>query len=223
VAAPPHPLYSGAPSGPGWVRAPDKPPPPGEPPHGAVRPDWDPGHAAFDPSRVDPSAAALWQNPTEPYGRGPLGAPYTDREYAERFHKLGPKGEHQVAWPPNQGAIPGRKADYFDAQQYFLVFGDGIDRMGPPSGAFTAHLGWMEDVTSAPYSYEARALHYESLYKKTPTYTLIPGMLPPGWTIRVMDTAPALGQPGRSVSLVFLDDTGKEISVTDLLTAGVLR
>jgi len=228
VAAPSHPpgwvhLHSGAPSGPGWVRAADDPPISGQPPHGAPRLDWDPGHAPFDASRLHPSAKALWQNPGAPYGHGPHGAPYTEQEYAERFHKLGPNGEHWVAWPPNQGALPDTKVDYSDAKQYVNEFGARIDRSGKPSGNFMAYLSRTENGTSAPYSYEARAIHYDSLYENTPTYTLIPGKLPPGWTIRVMDTAPAVGQPGRSVSLVFLDDTGAERSVTDLLTAQVLR
>jgi hypothetical protein len=226
VAAPLHPpgwvhLHSGAPSGPGWTRAPDKPPPPGEPPHGAPLPNPDSGRAPFDPSRVHPRTKALWRNPGAPYGHGPHGAPYTEQEYAQRFHKLGPKGEHWIAWPPNEGAVPGTKVDYSDAQQYVADFGDRMDRIGQPGGNFMAYLGRTENGTSAPYLYEARAIHYDKLYENTLTYTLI--KLPPGWTIRVMDTAPALGQPGRSVALFFLDDTGAERSVTELLTAQVLR
>jgi Tuberculosis necrotizing toxin len=205
------------------VRAKNDPPNPGQPPHGAPLPNPDPGHAPFDTSRLHPNAKALWTTQGAPYGHGPSGAPYTEQEYAARFHKLGPNGEHWVAWPPNQGALPDTKVDYSDAQQYVHEFGDRIDRFGKPSGFCMAYLGKTEGGTSAPYFYEPRAIHYDSLYENTPTYTLIPGKLPPGWTIRVMDTAPALGQPGRSVSLLFLDDTGTEKSVTDLLTAGVLR
>ena len=85
--------------------------------------------------------------------------------------------------------------------------------------------GWSTECPASyvfPASYEARAIHYESLYGKPLTYTLIPGGLPPGWMIRVMDTAPALGQPGGSLGLIFLDETGKQVSIDDLIKAGVL-
>lgn len=216
-------LHSGAPLGPGWVRGPDTAPPLGEPPHGAPRTDWDPGRAPFDPHRLHPSIKALWQTQSAPYGNWPHGTPYTDQEYAERFHKLGPMGEHWIAWPPNQGAVSGTKVDYYDATQYVAEFGDRMDRFGAPGGKFMAYLGKAKGGTSAPYHYEQRAIHYESLYENKPTYTLVPGNFPAGWTIRVMDTAPALGQPGGSVSLVFLDNTGAERTVTELLTAQVLR
>ena len=178
MAAPPQPpgwvhLHSGAPSGPGWVRVPDDTPRAGEPPHGDPRPDWDPCHAAFKSKRVDPSAEPLRSDPTAPYGRrGPGGVRYTRWQYAKRFHIKGPGG---IAWPPNQGAVIGTKLDYSDAYQYVHDFGDWMDRFGPPSGKY---LALMENGISA--FYEARAIHYESIYGKLQRYTLIPGNLPGG-------------------------------------------
>lgn len=218
-------LNSGAPSGPGWVRAKDDPPRVGEPPHGAERKDWDSSHAPFDSKRVDPIADALRRDRTAPYGRDPHWVAYSEQEYAKRFHKLGPKGEHQVAWPPNQGAVPDTKVDYSDAVQFAGEFGDRMDRFGPPKGAFIALIYQEPEGKQIPAFYESRAIHYESLYGKPSTYTLVPGNLErrPGWKIRVMDTAPALGQPGSWVSLVFLTSLDEEISVNTLLEAGVLN
>jgi hypothetical protein len=150
---------------------------------------------------------------------------YSEQDYAERFHKLGTKGEHAVAWPPNQGAVPGTKVDYTDAIQFVHEFGDMMDRFGPPSGEFMALMYMGPKGKRIPAFYEARAIHYESLYGKPLTYTLVPGKLKlrPGWKIRVMDTAPALGQAGRWVSLVFLTQINEEISVNNLIAAGVLN
>ena len=150
-------------------------------PHGDPRPNWDRHHAAFDPKCVDPVAATLWHDRGAPYGRDdPGGAPYTKQEYDERFHKSDPADP--IAWPPNEGAVAGRKLDYFDAVQFVTEFGDRVDRLGEPGGKF---MGLIEDST--PPTYEARALHYGSLYyEELHTYTviprtLIPEGLPKGW------------------------------------------
>ncbi|WP_055405124.1 MULTISPECIES: glycohydrolase toxin TNT-related protein [unclassified Mycobacterium] len=194
-----------------------------EPPHGTPRLDWDPGHDPFDETRVDPIADTLRCDRTAPYGRAPGGAAYSERDYAERFHKLGPKGEHAVAWPPNQGAVMRTKVDYTDDIQFVHEFGQMMDRFGPPSGAFMALIYEGPEGNRIPASYEARAIHYDSLYGKPLTYTLVPGNLPLGWKIRVMDTAPALGQPGRWVSLVFLTEIDEELSIDELIDAEVLQ
>lgn len=214
MTTPPHPhgwdhFHSAASSGPGWVRAPDDPPLAGAPPHGDPRRDWDPCRAAFKPKKVDPSAQPLRRDPTAPYGRvGPGGDRYTRWQYAKRFHIKGPVGK---AWPPNEGAVLGTKLDYTDAVQFVYDFGDRIDRFGFPSGKYFA---LMENGSSA--SYEARAIHYESIYKPLERYTLVPGNLPSGWKIRVMDTAYALGQAGGSAGLVFFDENGAPQTVTTL-------
>lgn len=205
------------------MRAPDHPPDPGEPPHGDLRPDWDPHRPPFDLTRVDPGAATLWHDRGAPYGREPGGAAYDKDGYAERFHKSDPADP--VAWPPNDGAVPGTKLDYSDAHQFVLDFGDRVDRLGPPTGKFMA---LMANKISADY--EPRALHYASLYEPLHMYTLIPGTLIPGrlpkdWKIRVMETARAFGQPGGALGLIFLENKGNRVPVTNLTDPriGVLR
>jgi hypothetical protein len=154
---------------------------------------------------------------------------YTEHEYAERFHKLDPADP--IAWPPNDGAVPGTILDYSDAHQFVTDFGDTVnrlvmvDRLGLPTGKF---MGLMENGIAV--SYEARALHYQSLYEKLHTYTvipgtLIPGRLPTGWKIRVMETARAFGQPGGSLGLIFLETKGNRVPVTNLTDPriGLLR
>ena len=181
---------------------------------------WDSSRAAFIHGSVDPSAEVLWQDPGAPYGRPKPGeAPYDYDRYARRFHLFNAKGEPDVNWPPNQGAVRGTKLDYSCARKFIRDFGDRIDRLGWEAGAY---MGLMEDRASV--CYEARALHYESLYRKLCTYTLQPEKFPKGWKIRVMDTAPALGQPGGSLGVVFLEERGKFVSVESLAdVAKVLR
>jgi hypothetical protein len=205
---------------PGWKRASDCTADPGAIPHGDPRPGWDPNHAAFDPERVDPGAETIWRDAGAPYGRGPGGVPYTKQQYTERFHTFDRHGMPDMAWPPNQGAVAGTKWDYTDVYQFVLKFGDRVDRLGHPKGTFFAV---MENGLSA--SYESRALPYDSLYQELHTYTLIPGKLPKGWKIRVMDTAPAFGQPGGSLALIFYDDKGNKLSAEQLTDPriGVLR
>jgi hypothetical protein len=198
----------------GWKRAKDDMPTSGVPPHGALRPDWDPIPRTFDPGRVDPTVEPLRCDPSAEYGRKPDGVPYTETEYAQRFHILGPD---RVAWPPNQGAVRGTKLDYSCAHKFLRDFGDTIDRLGERNGGY---FGLVED--KAPATYEARAIHYGSLYHPLRAYTVKPDKFPKTWRIRVMDTAPALGQPGGSVGLIFLDETGHAMPVDDLFKKGVL-
>jgi hypothetical protein len=149
------------------------------------------------------------------YGRPKAGGkPYSYDEYAKRYHRQSTDGTPDINWPPNEGAVRGTKVDYDDASKFIDPkdnFSDRMDRLGQPTGKF---MGLMEDGTAA--FYEDRALHYGSLYEELHAYTLIPNKLPNGYKIRVMDTAPALGQPGGSLGLLFLDDKGNQISVQDL-------
>lgn len=163
------------------------------------------------------TAKTLQPDLDAPYGRGPGGVPYTQEQYAERFHR---SGIDPIAWPPNDGAVAGTKLDYDDATKFVRDFGNKVDRLGDPKGVF---FGLMEKGIHA--AYEARALHYGSLYKKLHTYTLMPEKLPKDWKIRVMETAPAFGQPGGSVSLMFFNEKGKELSAEQLTDPriGVLR
>jgi hypothetical protein len=193
----------------GWKRAEDLP---DNPLYGRPLGVWDSSRAAFIPGDVDPSAEVLRQDPGAPYGRPkPDEVPYDYYQYARRFHKFKADGTPGINWPPNEGAVRGTKLDYSCAQKFIRDFGDKMDRLGARNGSY---FGLVED--KAPASYEARAIHYESLYDPPHTYTLKPDKFPKSWTIRVMDTAPALGQLGGSVGLVFHDETGKEMSVDDL-------
>jgi hypothetical protein len=208
-------LHSGAPAGDGWKRAPDLADDPG---YGQPLPVCNPKcPPPLDPRLLCPSADALRKDRVADYGRStPGGTPYSYDEYAERYHRLSTDGTPDINWPPNEGAVRGKKLDYYDASKFIGDhlgdnFGDRMDRLGPPDGRF---MGLMEDGTAA--SYEDRALHYGSLYAELHAYTLIPDKLPNGYKIRVMDTAPALGQPGGSLGLLFLDDKGNQVRVQDL-------
>jgi len=185
-------LHSGAASGPGWKRVLDDPIDPAATPHGDIRPDPDPNYSAFNPKCVDSNTEKeLKPDLSAPYGHRPDGTRYTEKEYAVRFLIVGGDG---IAWPPNEGAVAGRKLDYADAGKFVGDFGTGVDRLGEPKGVF---FGLMENGHP---SYEERALHYRSLYQKLHTYPLnekkLQDKLVKDWKIRVMETAPALGQLG---------------------------
>jgi hypothetical protein len=155
------------------------------------------------------------------YGRPkPDEEPYTYEQYAERYHRPGTGGKPDVNWPPNEGAVRDTRLLYSNAERFVDVeeFGDRIDRIGLTSGQF---FGLIED--SCPASYEARAIHYESLYKRLRTYTLNPEKFRGRWRICVMETARALGQPGGSLGLIFFDGKGKRLSARQLTRSGALR
>lgn len=212
-------LHSKMPWGCGWKRAKDLP---DDRRYGLPLDKWDPDHPALlDTAQVKPSARALRtdSDPDAWYGRSePDGTPYSHNQYAERYHRPGTAEKPDVNWPPNEGAVRGTKLDYHGAYKFIRDFGDRMDRLGQPNGKF---MGLMEDGVSS--SYEARAIHYTSLCEELLTYRLIPEKFPKEWTIRVMDTAPALGQPGGSLGLKFFDEDDTELYVGGLFDKGALQ
>jgi hypothetical protein len=216
-------FHSGAPDGDGWERAVDLAYDPG---YGKPLAAW----AAtcpppLIPADVDPSAKALRTDPDPDawYGRpGPSAPRHEYEDYAQLYHKPVTGVEPDINWPPNHGAVRRTKLDYSCVDKFIRDFGDKMgrlrmDRLGPPGGSY---LALVEDA--APASYEARAIHYRSLCNPLITYTLKPDKFPEGWVIRVMDTARALGQPGGAVGLVFLDEAGEELIISNLSSKGVL-
>jgi Tuberculosis necrotizing toxin len=201
------PVHSHEPSGDGWHRLADEPIDPhyGEP----LSEHWDFTHNPADTSHIQPSVAKLIEDPEAPFGRDPQGNAYTERQYAERFNKLGPAGEHWMSFPGNAGAVPGTRVVFTDAEQFANFYGRHVDRVGMESGKY---LAVMED--GVPASWEARALHVNSLSDPYSSYVLRD--LPDGWQIEVSEVAPGLGQRGGSIQVRIFNSEGKEMTVEEL-------
>jgi hypothetical protein len=207
-------VHSHEPSGDGWHRLQDEAI---DPHYGEPLPEhWDFTDNPIDPNNVDRDVAKLIRDPEAPFGRDSQGHPYTEQEYAQRFNKVGVKGQHWFNFPPNDGAVPGTRVAYTDTAKYLRDYGSRLDRIGDDGGKY---LAVMED--SQPASWEQRALHVDSLCDPYRAYTL--GDLPEGWTIEVSEVAPGVGQPGESIQVRIFDGDGRVQIVDKLIRLGVLR
>lgn len=206
------PVHSSDSEGPGWERLPDnfRNPEPSEP--------WEFPDDPRDFDRMTPDVVELMQDPSAPLGRDTEGNPYTPERYAEEFNNLGPKGQHWVNFPDNDGAVPGTRVAYSDFEQFTRDYGNQFDRIGDDKGKY---FGVIED--GRPATWEERAMHVDSLRDPYSTYTL--DHLPEGWKIEISEIAPGLGQPGGGLQARIMDETGKFWPVEELLTVddGVIR
>ncbi|MEE3754346.1 glycohydrolase toxin TNT-related protein [Mycobacterium intracellulare] len=208
------PVHSHESSGDGWHRLPDEELDPhyGEP----LDNHWDFTDDPVDASKIDGDVAKLIRDPEAPFGRDPEGHPYTKEQYAERFNKVGDNGESWFNFPLNDGALPGTRVAYANAESYLRDYGPLLDRIGKTDGKY---LAVVED--GQPASWEERALHVSSRRDPYNAYTF--GELPDGWTIEVSEVGPGVGQPGGSIQVRVFDDEGAVRRVADLIRKGVLR
>lgn len=208
------PVHSHEAAGDGWHRLPDDPI---DPNYGEPLPrHWDFTEDPVNPGKIDQRVARLFRDPEAPFGRDPAGHAYTEQEYAERFNKVGDRGERWGNFPGNDGALPGTRIAYTDPQKYLRDYSPLLDRIGSSDGKY---LAVMEDGQAA--SWEQRALHVNSLHEAYRAYVF--GDLPQGWKIEVSEVAPGVGQPGGSIQVRIFDDEGLARSIAELTTKGVLR
>lgn len=208
------PVHSDEPSGDGWHRLPDVP---GEPHYGKpLEEHWGQDHNPADASQINQDVRNLMHDPDAPFGRDPQGHAYTQHEYAERFNKVGPNGEHWYNYASPDGAAPGSKVAFTDAEQFERYYGTQFDRVGGEDGRYLAVI---RDGVPAPW--EQRSLHVDSFGQPYHTYSL--DELPEGWTIEVSEIEPAVGQPGGALQVRILDDAGVVKTVRELLADGVLQ
>jgi hypothetical protein len=176
---------------------------------------WQYPHDPTDPSRIHPDVAKLIKDPDAPFGRDPLGHAYTQHEYEERFNKEGPNGQHWYNFASDDGALAGTKVAFNDLEQYKKCYGNLLDRIGDNNGKY---LGVMENGKFA--SWEARAMHVDSLGKPLNSYTI--EHLPDEWKIEVSEIEPAVGQPGGAMQVRILDHNNMPWDVETLLKRGIL-
>jgi hypothetical protein len=210
---PTDPIHSHEPSGEGWQRLDDDPIDPhyGEP----LSEHWEFSHNPAD--RIDPDVQRLFMDPEAPFGRAPDGHAYTQHEYEERFNRIGPGGQHWQNFPDNAGAVPGTRVAYSDAEVFIEHYGSALDRIGDDKGGYLAII-----ENGQPASWEARALHVNSLSDPYNAYALNPARLPEGWKIEVSEVGPGLGQPGGSIQVRVLGLDGKSVPVEILDKIGLL-
>ncbi|MGD1282715.1 glycohydrolase toxin TNT-related protein [Mycobacterium seoulense] len=202
------PVHSHEPAGEGWHRLPDDPL---DPHYGEPLPDhWSYPYDPTDLSRIHQDVNKLIDDPEALFGRDPVGRPYSQLEYEERFNKLGPKGQHWYNFPENSGAVPLTRVAYSSLKSFVRDYGSLVDRIGDDEGAY---LAVMEDGHAA--SWEGRALHVNSLGDPYNAYTLT--QLPEKWTIEVSEVAPGLGQPGGSLQVRVFDAQGEARTVEELI------
>ncbi|MBW0015290.1 glycohydrolase toxin TNT-related protein [Mycobacterium sp.] len=202
------PVHSDDPSGAGWHRLGDEPV---DPDYGKPLDDhWDYPYDPTDMSHVSQEVRDLMKDPEAPFGRDPHGHAYSPTEYAQRFNKLGPDGEHWYNFPGNSGAGPLTRVAYSELQAFIRDYGARLDRIGDDEGTY---LAVMEN--GEPASWEERALHVNSLRDPYNAYTI--SDLPEKWSIEVSEVAPGLGQRGGSLQVRIFDTRGAVRKVDDLI------
>ncbi|WP_082973830.1 glycohydrolase toxin TNT-related protein [Mycobacterium sp. E1386] len=202
------PVHSHEPAGDGWHRLSDEPLDPhyGEP----LSEHWNYPYDPSDMSQIDSAVRKLIKDPEAPFGRDAHGHAYSQKEYEERFNKLGPEGQHWYNFPKNAGAVPGTRVAYSNLRIFVRDYGELLDRIGDDEGAY---LAVMEDGRAA--TWEERGLHVSSLRDPYNAYTL--SQLPEKWTIEVSEVAPGLGQRGGSLQVRIFDAQGESRTIEELL------
>lgn len=193
------PTLSGRDAGPGWNRVEAHRGEPIDPNYGEVRAE----HGTLDsqyvpPERLRDDVRHLVTDPDAPFGRGDDGAPFTREQWESRYMTA----EGRPVYPGNDGAVPGRRIDYTDLDQFTRDYGSQLDRLGSVDGSF---------FSFPEMSFESRALPGSNLNGPYSVLELR-GELPPGVRIEVSEVAPAFGQPGGGLQVRFIDDAGNALS-----------
>ena len=121
-------------------------------------------------------------------------------------------------YPPNNGATPGTKIHYSSIAAAVRDYGATIDRIGPETGSVMALR--IDGVAS---SFEDRSLPVSALAEQYHAYEFNPDAeLPAGWALELAQVGPGFGRDGGAIYVRFLDDTGKDVPVTDLRDLGMV-
>ncbi|MCI4676803.1 glycohydrolase toxin TNT-related protein [Candidatus Mycolicibacterium alkanivorans] len=205
---PTDPVHSHEPAGQGWERQDNYDPV--DPTYGEpLEQHWEFVDNPVDPERINPQVAELIADPSAPFGRAPDGHAFTAAEYAERFNKFGPDGQHWSRFPNNAGAVQHSIVEFDDLPAFQSHFGLKLDRIGDDNGKFLAVM-----LDGHPATWEERALHVDSLQKGYYSYTI--ENLPPGWKIEASEAARGLGQPGGSIQIRFVDESNEVVTIDQL-------
>jgi hypothetical protein len=121
-------------------------------------------------------------------------------------------------YPPNHGATRGTKIHYTSIAAAVGDYGATIDRIGPETGSVMALR--IDGVAS---SFEDRSLPVSALAEQYHAYEFNPlAELPVGWVLELAQVGRGFGRDGGAIYVRFIDDTGKDVSVTDLRDLGMV-
>lgn len=213
-------MHSSDSSGPNWTRYPDTSsadPNYGRPypAHGHVEP-W-----YGRPASPNPEVAALVDDPAAPYGRDEHGNPLDESGWNERY-ALPDRADGSpggVRWPANDGAAPGTRVHYDDADALLRDYPEfgRLDRIGRWTGDYLT-------VEGTPF--EQRGLTPGHLGMDYMGFDLTPP-LPAGVQIEVSVIDEALGYSGGGWQIRFFrtGPSGRPVflSVDELIDLEVLR
>jgi hypothetical protein len=121
-------------------------------------------------------------------------------------------------YPPNNGATPGTIIHYSSIAAAVGDYGATIDRIGPETGSVMALR-----IDGTASFFEERSLPVSALAEQYHAYELNPSTeLPAGWVVELAQVGPWFGRNGGAIYVRFLDDTRKDVPVTDLRDLGLV-
>lgn len=161
----------------------------------------------------------LVEKPDNVCGFGNDGKPRTYSEWLDE-HKTTYMDDHGVEqvghdWPPNDGYAGAR--NFSSLAEYASEHGVIVDRVGGPNGEF---LGAVEGGRVA--SFEERGLAPTSVHQPYYQYVFT-GHMPEGWQIEHGIAASWESECGGVRQLRVLDQTGRPMTISELIQAGVLK
>lgn len=134
-------------------------------------------------------------------------------EWDELFTYVDEAGMTQTRWP-NPAEVPGTVRN-LTPEEFIGEYGTQFDRIGPEGGRWFSPM-----IDGQPFNFESRALPPSSLDLNYTQMSFDPSALPQGWTFKVSEVAPGLGQPGGAVQFQVFDSSGNARQMIDLLEEG---
>ncbi|HJV14354.1 MAG TPA: TNT domain-containing protein [Propionibacteriaceae bacterium] len=205
------PVLSGADHGPGFVRNERLLGDPIDPDYGQSVANHGRLNDAYLPPKLDDvpqQVRELVTDPDAPFGRDAANRPYTREEWEARYVDE----NNELRYPGNEGAVPKRRLDFTDVEEFKAHYGDILDRFGGENGKYFSPDG-------TPF--EARALPPGSLGQ--PYVRMRLGDLPPNWKIEVSEVAPAFGREGGGMQIRILDNNGQAVTMAELRKQGIVQ
>jgi Tuberculosis necrotizing toxin len=205
------PVLSGADHGPGFARNEKLLGDPIDPDYGQPIASHGRLNDAYLPPKLDDvpqQVRELVTDPNAPFGRDAADRPYTREEWEARYVDE----NNELRYPGNEGAVPKRRLDFTDVEEFKAHYGDVLDRFGGENGKYFSPDG-------TPF--EARALPPGSLGQ--PYVRMRLGDLPPNWKIEVSEVAPAFGREGGGLQIRVLDNNGQAVTMAELRKQGIVQ
>jgi hypothetical protein len=155
------------------------------------------------------------------WGHRPTGETFERNDYESRYILPPLPGAVYGLdyYPPNDGAVRGSRVHYSSISAAIRDYGATVDRIGPESGSVLTLR-----VDGVASFFDERSLPVTAMWERYHAYLLSAEVtdMPTGWVLDMSRIAPAFGRNGGGINLRFLDDIGKDVSVTELRDLGIL-